>query len=269
MSKISIVIPTYNRYANLYLAVWALKCQTNQDFELIIADDGGADATHDIVRSAVEWGMDAKYYWHADEGYRVSLTRNQGTRISKGTHILYIDSDVMLNKHAIEHYYDLISKHPDCVIAGRYDWLPPMKIEASDIENRWDDIVNHRLQRLAVGAQGHVGADHRKVDWQNEEPTDKLSCLSGNLLIPRHAFEKTGGFDENIEDRGQDGEFTRALKKAGYKNIYSQRVIGYHVSHERDQKWETESVIRTIKYIHKKYGLKLKEEHLPKVEDYE
>lgn len=267
MSKISVVIPTYNRYANLYLAVWALKCQTNQDFELIIADDGGLDATADIVRSAVEWEMDAKYYWHADKGYRVSLARNQGTRVSSGSHILYIDSDVILNEHAIEVYYEIINRFPDCVVSGRYDWLPPMKIGAGDVENKWDDIVNHRLKRLDVDSQGHVGIDPReKVDWLDETPTDKLSCLSGNLLIPRHAFEKTDGFDENIEDRGQDGEFTRALKEAGYKNIFSQRVIGYHVSHERDREWETRSVRRTIRYIHKKYGLKLDEDkHLPKL----
>jgi GT2 family glycosyltransferase len=274
MSRISVIIPTYNRYSNIFLTLWALKNQTVQDFEVIVADDGGVDGTKNLVKEANTWGLDCKYYWHADKGYRVSLTRNQGSRLARGTHFLYLDSDVVLNPHAIAIYYELIEKHPDKVICGRYDWMPPFKVTAEDID-QWTKFAASELERLTVEHDiGYVGADPRgfgdsPVDWTDETPRVGIGTLSGNLLVPRSVFDITGGFDENIEGRGQDGEFGRNISTHNIQSIACQRVHGYHLNHARDRIWETKSVRETIKYIHKKYNLPLNEDQLPKVETYE
>ena len=113
-----------------------------------------------------------------------------------------------------------------------------------------------------------TGLDPRYVTnaevFETEEELSVYGLLSGNFILPVKAFEITGGFDENIEGRGQDGEFGRNLVSKGIKGVYSQRVIGYHVSHAKDPVWETNSVRKTIRYIGKKYGFEVKEEHLPK-----
>lgn len=122
-------------------------------------------------------------------------------------------------------------------------------------------------------ADSQHGPDPRWVDkpklFETEEVREKYGVLSGNLLVPVEAFKDTGGFDENIEGRGQDGEFGKNLIKHGWKGVFSQRVLGYHLSHYKDPVWETESVIKTIKYIGKKYNLKLTEKNFPKIPDEE
>ncbi len=119
--RIAVVIPTYQRANNLACTLTALSIQTTPIDELIVVDDGSTDDTHEVVMSFKDKFKDLKYYFHPNRGYRLSLNRNQGSRIiSKNiTHILYIDSDVMLNKRAIEAYHDIISKHPEVVVCGR------------------------------------------------------------------------------------------------------------------------------------------------------
>jgi len=265
MPDFSYVIPVYNRQVNIGLVLKALTLQTDQDFEVIIADDGSEDRTRDIVLSYADT-LSLKYYWHKHAGYRVSLNRNQGSRLRRATctHIWYIDSDVMLNRGAVAHARELCAKLPEVVVCGRYDWLPPMIVTMGDVEHRWNAIIAHQLPRIKVDYQpGIVGDDPRDPDnWTCPEvlPSPAGFALSGNLIVPATWFEKTGGFDEKIEGQGQDCDFSYNLARAGARAVRCPHIIGYHLNHYRDTKWMTESVLDTIEYIHKKYDMPLSDE---------
>ena len=269
MYKIAIVIPTYNRADNLSRTLRALVQQSNKDFEVIMVDDGSTDNTQEVVMSFIDELQELRYYFHKNRGYRLSFNRNQGTRIvSKDiTHILYVDSDVMLNPKSIEAYYDIISKHPDVVIGGRYDWMKPIELTQDDVVNKWEEKIKEGMTAPASRRKiSQTGVDPRwNKPVEEEVVMDEYGVLSGNLLIPMVAFKDTGGFDQNIEGRGQDGEFGRNLIAHGWKGLLSSRVIGYHQSHFKDIVWETKSVIKTIKYISDKYNLNLGPERYPKI----
>ena len=255
----SFVIPVYNRQVNLDLVLYALTLQTVKGFEIIIADDGSDDKTRDAALKYQD-RPPIKYYWHKHAGYRVSLNRNQGTRLRRKecTHIWYLDSDVLLNRKAVEHATKLCAQHPEAVICGRYDWLPAMHVTTNDVKDRWDELIHHRLQRVRTNYKpGIVGDDPRQAKgWTC--PTilsnPRGIALSGNLIVPAMWFERSGGFDENIEGQGQDCEFSYTLAELGAKAIRCPHIIGYHLDHFRDTKWMTASVLDTIEYIHEKHG---------------
>ena len=147
MCKIAVVIPTFNRADNLDCVLTALSVQTTPIDELIVVDDGSTDNTHDVVMSFNDKFKDLKYYYHPNRGYRLSLNRNQGSKLvaKDTTHILYIDSDVMLNPRAIEAYHDIIKKHPKAVVCGRYDWLPQMNVTPKDVVENWNQVITGEL----------------------------------------------------------------------------------------------------------------------------
>lgn len=268
MSKICFVIPTYNRAENLALTLRALALQTTYDFRVVVSDDGSTDNTREVVDSYRSF-FRIKYTTHPHDGYRVSLVRNRGMRIvgDGTTHVWFIDSDVVLNPRAVERGLRIIEKRPNTVVCGRYDWLPPMKVTKQDLEKRWEDLVSARLPRYRVDHDlGIVGDDPRKVEWncQKEISVFRGATLSGNLIVPMSWLVMTGGFDENIEGQGQDCEFGYHLQELGAKVVFCECIRGYHLSHYRDKEWMTKSVRNTIRYIHKKYDVPLREEQLPK-----
>lgn len=263
--QFSFVVPTFNRKDNLFLLLHALCLQTDRDFEVVISDDGSTDGT-DLMLLEYRDRLRTRYCWRENKGYRVGLARNEGTRLAnpKSTHIWFIDSDILLNKNAVKSARRLCGLEPNAIICGRYDWLPPMKITPDDVAHRWHLLTTGRLQRVSVDYphERNVRPDHRGAAY-----TDKglyFDCktrrksggtLSGNLIVPRIWLKR--GFDETIHGQGQDGEFGHHICGLGAECIFCDRIVGYHMAHFADNAWKTESVQRTIRYIHKKYRLKV------------
>jgi len=198
-----------------------------------------------------------KYYWHEDKGYRVSLARNQGTRLANAasTHIWFLDSDVLLNKEAVAFGRDLCTREPEAVISGRYDWLPPMVVTLEDVAERLELIAEARLPRAEIPGDycKEFRPDHRVAiaDFDCKTLRPSGCMLSGNLIVPRIWLSR--GFDEKIEGQGQDGEFGHHMHDLGAKTILCDKIIGYHLAHYADNAWKTASVQKTIKYILQKY----------------
>ena len=261
---ITFVIPVYNRLRNLSLVLEALRLQSDGDFEVVISDDGSDDGLGAFVRDIQDNGpLSIKYYRHEHNGYRVSLTRNQGARLRARdcTHLWFVDSDVLLPRGAVEHVREIITEHPGVVICGRYDWLPPMEVTAQDVSDRWDYIVAQRLPPQDVPRRERDGRpDHRTGDpnlfWDHKIYTPiGPGTLSGNLIIPVKWWILTGGFDENIESQGQDGEFGYNLQSKGAPGMYCGHICGQHLSHAYDEQWMKASVQWTIEYIRKKWKI--------------
>ncbi len=144
----SIVIPSYNR-AHLILraleSAYRQGCQDN--FEVIVVDDGSTDHTREILQSYIERGV--RYFRH-DANLGVGPARNRGTREACGEWIIFLDTDNVLLPHALHCFQAVLQQDmPDIGVyyarccdfqganisgtehAGRYNYhqylLHPMK----------------------------------------------------------------------------------------------------------------------------------------------
>ena len=267
--KIAFVIPTYNRAKNLRLVLHALSLQTDPFFSVVVADDGSTDNPEEIIAEYSEQ-MQLRFCTQEHRGYRVSLVRNNGVRACRRpqslTHYWFIDSDVMLNHCAVESIRPYLTEHPDIVVCGRYDWLPPMHITKMDLETRWNKIVRGELPASEQAAPVQIGGrdfpGHRRrrdtrlnVDWSNTTPSLCTGAtLSGNLIVPCGAFHAVGGFDQRIEGQGQDCDFGKMLGREGIRMIFSEAIMGFHLYHYRDLKFCAASVRKTIAYMTEKFA---------------
>lgn len=89
MPKISVIIPLYNKAAHIRRALDSILAQTEQDFEVIVVDDGSRDGGGDIVRSIIDPRI--KYRLQANSG--VSAARNGGIQIAQSDFICFLDAD--------------------------------------------------------------------------------------------------------------------------------------------------------------------------------
>lgn len=268
-AKIVFIIPVYNRRENLRLVLHALQLQTDPFFSVVVSDDGSTDAPEEVVAEYTEQ-MQVRFCTQEHAGYRVSRVRNNGVRACHRpqalTHYWFVDSDVVLNPLAVESIRPFLTAQPNIVVAGRYDWLPPMRVTKADLEERWNKLVRGELPvsetatPTQIGGRDFPGHMRRRdvrlgADWTSTTP---ILCtgatLSGNLIVPCAAFHKVGGFDQKIEGQGQDCDFGKMLGREGIQMIFSEAITGFHLYHYRDLEFCTSSVQKTIKYMAEKFA---------------
>lgn len=101
--KISIIITTYNRPDALALVLRALAQQTDQNFEVLIADDGSHASTRDMIES-IQLPVPCRHVWQADEGFRAAKIRNKAVAQATGDYLVFLDGDcVPLQKFVRKH----------------------------------------------------------------------------------------------------------------------------------------------------------------------
>lgn len=107
---ISIIIPTYNEEQFLPKLLDCIKRQTYKDYEVIVADANSKDKTRSIAK---------KYGCRIIQGGMPAVGRNNGAKIAKGGILLFLDSDVQLDKDFLKNSINEIKKK-DIDAAGCY-----------------------------------------------------------------------------------------------------------------------------------------------------
>ena len=105
MPEVSIIIPTLDRYVDLQRTLRDLERQSYQDYELLVIDQS-EHRKEALVRS---WNSRLRYF--ASSQKSASAGRNLGIRMAKGSILLFIDDDVIIDdpdflKKHVRHYVD-------------------------------------------------------------------------------------------------------------------------------------------------------------------
>ncbi|QED36532.1 glycosyltransferase family 2 protein [Antarcticibacterium arcticum] len=89
-SKITLIIPTFNRESTIVNSVKSIKAQDFDNWELIVVDDGSQDGTRKILKPFLS-DKRIRYYYQENQG--VSSARNTGANLATGDYLIFLDSD--------------------------------------------------------------------------------------------------------------------------------------------------------------------------------
>lgn len=120
MIRISIVIPTHNRAAQL---VAALESVVRQDllcgeWECVVVNNNSADDTEARFAAFAAAHPACSLRLVREEGPGVSYARNRGLREAQAPLVAFIDDDERVNEGFLRAYLDFFEAHPDAVVAG-------------------------------------------------------------------------------------------------------------------------------------------------------
>lgn len=116
---ISIVIPAYNYADKLPRAVMSVLSQLQQEYELIVINDGSTDHTRQVLEALETQSGEAFRVVHKENGGLASV-RNRGLQEAAADYLLFLDADDELADGALEALSEHLRGNPgaDMVIGG-------------------------------------------------------------------------------------------------------------------------------------------------------
>ncbi len=117
-SKISILIPVYNRAGLLPETLDSILAQTYTNWECILIDDHSTDNSTEILQKYSE--KDTRFYWEPRPDNRpkgANACRNYGLEISKGEYIQWFDSDDLMLPDFLQKKYNAFTANIDFVVS--------------------------------------------------------------------------------------------------------------------------------------------------------
>jgi len=192
----SIIIPTYNRGKIIKKVIESLSNQSYppDKYELIVVDDGSTDNTEEVIRS-IHTPCNLRYFRRKKEG--IASARNYGIKKAKGEIIIFVDSDVVVNRDFVKEHVHSHSKGDGIIVRG-------VVISTETIDK--------------------LGKEKKKL-------TDISTAFfaTGNVSIRKKYLLKVGLFDEDFKEYGwEDLELGVRLKKEGLKVVTNKKAVGYH-----------------------------------------
>ncbi len=105
MPKVSVIIPIYKVEQYLRRCVDSVLCQTLEDIEIILVDDGSPDQCPQICE---EYQMlDSRIRVTHKENGGLASARNAGMRIASGEYIFFVDSDDWIDPDGLQKLYQV------------------------------------------------------------------------------------------------------------------------------------------------------------------
>jgi glycosyltransferase involved in cell wall biosynthesis len=218
---ISVIITTYNREDALAATLRGLAKQTDQAFEVVVADDGSAPPTAKMVKA---WKknvpFDLAHVWHADRGFRAAEIRNRAILASRGSYCIFLDGDCIPRSDFIAAHRRLAE--PGWFVTGNRVLLSQELTAAVLREGlepeHWSlatwlrQRVHGGINRLAPLLPLPLGPLRK---WRPRAWRGARSC---NLAVWRADLEKVDGFDAAFSGWGrEDSDFLVRLLHAGVR----------------------------------------------------
>lgn len=103
---VSVVIPAYNVENEVRKCLESVICQTYQNLEIIIINDGSTDRTGKIIRECLR-DVDESFIYDVSNG-GLSSARNIGVKHSHGDLITFVDSDDYIDEDYVAYLVEMI-----------------------------------------------------------------------------------------------------------------------------------------------------------------
>jgi glycosyltransferase involved in cell wall biosynthesis len=223
MMRIALIITTYNRADALAAVLDGCLAQTDANFEVMIADDGSAQETADLVVSyQARAPFTIQHIWHEDAGFRAAAIRNRALAATSADYIVFVDGDCVMPPDFIVSHRNLAESGwflsgnrlmltPEFTEKVLHEKLPIHLWKTRDwLRARWCGQIERVLPLIRVPGMNWL-RKRLPERWQGAK-TCNLSAWRGDLL-------RVNGLDESYTGWGlEDSDLVIRLLRAGIYN---------------------------------------------------
>ena len=251
---ISLIVTTYNRPDALEAVLRSLARQTDQDFEVVVADDGSTAATADLIATwQVKIGRPLEHVWHHDRGFRAAEIRNRAVLTSRGAYCIFLDGDCIVRPNFVAVHRRLAE--PGWFVTGNRILLSrelTAKVLREKLTPENWRVVRWVAERLRGNVNRLSALLHLPLGWLRRL-RQRLwrGARSCNLAIWRADLERVDGFDADYSGWGkEDSDIIVRLLHAGVRrkdgNFATAVIHLWHGAADRSRLSENERKLAGI-----------------------
>lgn len=219
--RASVIITTYNSPDWLEKVLRGYFQQNRQDFEIIIADDGSAEATAILIkRLRPDSPVSIQHIWQRDDGFRKCRILNKAIIHSQSNYLIFSDGDCIPRRDFIDTH--LRRAETGYYLSGGTLNLPmdiSQQITQADIEQgrcfdkQWlyqqGLKKSRKIMRISLGPKAAA--------LMNRLTPVKCNFKGSNASVWKSDAIAVNGFNENMPYGGLDREFGVRLQNKGIK----------------------------------------------------
>ena len=240
--KISIIIPVYNSSLTLKECLEAIFNSNFKNFEVIVISDNSTDNSVGIAKQ-----YQCKII-ELPENKGPAFARNEGAKISEGDILLFVDSDVIIKKDALNYLSEKFLQNEIDAIQGIYSHEPTYK---------------------SIITQYQMSYNCYYIWPENKKYASTLSTCC--FAIRKKIFLNLKGFNVNFKrPSAEDEEFGYFLIDKGYKILILRELnvehrVNYNLKHFIKKKFYGYIDVMKEYLRNKTYVKKIKQTNYAKV----
>lgn len=201
-SEVTVVIPTFNRSADVQRALANLAAQPGPPLQVIVVDNSSSDGTAEMVaREQAGWGARLQYVRKQPEG--PASARNVGLRLAQTPFVLFHDSDIELASGWIARAQAQLDAAAELAAVGGHIVyaFDPLRVNAYGGDLGW------------FGLAWDVDEGEPLLP---REPAERIWINCSAMLVRREAAIAAGGFDDSFFYGYEDSDFGWRLHILGH-----------------------------------------------------
>lgn len=229
--SISLLVATYNWPEALNLCLMSILEQTVMPNEIIIADDGSAAQTRELIESyQTLFKVPLIHVWQEDNGFQLARIRNKAIARAANDYIIQIDGDLILEKHFIQDHIKF-SKPGTFVSGTRIQLSAPLSAKLISSRSISVSIFSKGITNLSNGLRLPLLRKFFAERYKANQPAYVRGC---NMAFWKTSLLEVNGYNESIVGWGrEDSELAIRLINSGTaKRILKFGAAAFHIWHK-------------------------------------
>lgn len=221
MVDVSIIIVSYNTKKLILECIDSIREHTKGiTCEIIVIDNNSSDGSAESLSKLSDVTL-----INNKENKGFGAANNVAMKIAKGRYLLLLNPDTLLLENSIQKMIDWMDQHPKAGVSSCTLVNPPnnsLQSNGGNFPDLWHVFLWVTFLDDIPGVTNLFGSYHytpsipfMNVFYTNEHMQDWVD--GAFFLIRKEAYEKVGGFDENIFMYTEEVEYSYRFKKVGWE----------------------------------------------------
>ena len=225
--ELSVIVLNWNTADETLACLESIYSQVHRHaIEVIVADNASSDRSREVVPQRFP---QATLVAHSTNlGFCAG--NNRAVAASSGRYVLFLNSDTVVAKGALDSLVNFADANPDVGIVG-----PKLLNLDGSLQyscRRFPNLGAGFFRNTPLGRllpQNRFTTDYLMSDWDHASVRDVDWVSGAALMIRREALEELGGFDESFYMYCEDVDLCYRAHQASWRVVYFPDAVIYHI----------------------------------------